>query len=47
MNRRANVSDNSVGVMSENQFNKKATTEAFDEIYTSYDVSVKEDYIAQ
>jgi len=37
----------SIGVMSEKQFNNKATTESFDEIYTNYDISVNEDYIAQ
>lgn len=31
---------------SEKQFNSKATTDSFDEIYTNYDVSVKEDYLA-
>ena len=41
------VSGNSIGVMSEKQFNNKATTESFDEIYTNYDISVEEDYIAQ
>ena len=33
-------------LQSEKQFNTKATTESFDEIYTNYDVSVKEDYLA-
>lgn len=32
--------------LSEKQFNTKATTDAFDEIYTNYDLSVKETYIA-
>ena len=47
MNQRNNGSGNSIGVMSEKQFNNKATTESFDEIYTNYDISVNEDYIAQ
>ena len=34
-------------LQSEKQFNTKATTEAFDEIYTNYDISVNEDYLAQ
>ena len=33
-------------IQSEKQFNTKATTESFDEIYTHYDVSVQEDYLA-
>ena len=33
-------------IQSEKQFNTKATTESFDEIYTNYDVSVEEDYLA-
>ena len=33
-------------LQSEKQFNTKATTESFEEIYTNYDVSVKEDYLA-
>ena len=33
-------------LQSEKQFNSKATTDSFDEIYTNYDVSVKEDYLA-
>ena len=33
-------------LQSEKQFNTKATTESFDEIYTNFDVSVKEDYLA-
>ena len=33
-------------LQSEKQFNSKATTESFDEIYTNYDVSVQEDYLA-
>ena len=33
-------------IQSEKQFNTKATTESFDEIYTNYDVSVQEDYLA-
>ena len=33
-------------LQSEKQFNTKATTESFDEIYTNYDISVKEDYLA-
>lgn len=34
-------------LQSERQFNSKATTEAFDEIYTNHDVSVNETYLAQ
>ena len=33
-------------LQSEKQFNTKATTESFEEIYTNYDVSVEEDYLA-
>ena len=33
-------------LQSEKQFNTKATTESFDEIYTNFDVSVEEDYLA-
>ena len=33
-------------LQSEKQFNTKATTESFDEIYTNYDISVKEDYLS-
>ena len=33
-------------LQSEKQFNTKATTESFDEIYTNFDVSVKEEYLA-
>ena len=33
-------------IQSEKQFNTKATTESFDEIYTHYDVSVEEEYLA-
>ena len=33
-------------IQSEKQFNTKATTESFDEIYTNYDISVEEDYLA-
>lgn len=34
-------------MISENQFNKKATTDAFDEIYTNFDVaSISDEYLA-
>ena len=32
--------------VSEKQFNKKATVDAFDEIYTNFDVAVKDEYLA-
>ena len=33
--------------LSEKQFNTKATTDAFDEIYTSFDLSQQEEYLAE